>query len=298
MPPQRVTGIMDGRVTPIGEEPPPFSSVGTNWAGFLIEGHLVEASREEIGWAWHSTHVGVCTGGESELRFDGAAANKTYVAKPGSVTVIPAGTDYTTIHHSGGGLRFLVCELDPATLGRLLHGDDPESKARLLPQIDVRDAQFETLLHSMRLEIEAGCPTGALYAESLSLALVAYVAGRYAVNETSSESREPKLSVPQRACVLEYVHAHIGADFSLIEMASVVSLSPRHFSRLFRNTLGNTPHRYVAEMRIARAKELLATRRVSIAEIASMLGFADQSHFTAVFRKAAGVSPKRYQRQF
>jgi AraC family transcriptional regulator len=294
---KRVTGIMDGRPTPIGEAPPPFSSADSRWAGFLIEGHRVDASRDEIGWAWHSTHVGVCTGGASELRIDGGAGNLSYVSRPGGITIFPADTDYTSIHHSGGGLEFLVVELDTPTLARLMHGDDEDVRVPMAPQLNILDPQIASLLHGMRLEIEEGCPTGTLYAESLSLALASYVGSRYATRATAEDSRCPKLSPAQRSRVIDYMQRHIGSDFSLVELANVVNLSPRHFSRLFRNTLGNSPHRFVAELRVKMAKEMLAKRQESIAEVAANLGFADQSHFTAVFRKSTGLSPRRFQRQ-
>jgi AraC family transcriptional regulator len=294
---QRVTGIMDGRPTPIGEAPPPFSSAGTRWAGFLLEGHRVDASRDEIGWAWHSTHVGVCTGGESELTIEGGAGSFRYASRVGGITIFPAGTDYTSIHHGGGGLEFIVVELDSPTLGRLMHGEDAGRSVQMTPQVNILDQQITNLLHGMRLEIENGCPTGALYAESLSIALASYVSSRYAIRQPEAGPRRPRLSPAQRSRVIDYIHLHIGSDFSLVDLADVVNLSPRHFSRLFRNTVGNSPHRYVADLRVKMAREMLSLRQESIAEVAANLGFADQSHFTAVFRKSTGISPKRFQRQ-
>jgi AraC family transcriptional regulator len=96
--------------------------------------------------------------------------------------------------------------------------------------------------------------------------------------------------------VIDYVHAHLGNDLGLVELASTTNLSPRHFSRLFRNTFGTTPYRYVMSERINQVKALLATKRLSIVEIVQILGFADQSHLTNVFKKATGVTPRQYQR--
>jgi AraC family transcriptional regulator len=297
MPQQRITGIMDGKPTPIGPAPPPFSSAGTRWSGFLIEGHNVEASREEVGWSWHSTHVGIVTAGPSLIQMSGAAGNLSYVADAGGVTIIPAGTDHTTIRHSGGGLQFLLAELDAPRLNRLLHGEGPQHKCTLTPRININDPQVATLLHSMRAEIEAGCPAGALYDESLSLALAAYVYGRYSTQARTADAVEPRFSEAQTRRVLDYMHAHLGSDFSLIDLATVLQLSPRHFSRLFKNTFGVTPYKYIVSERVNQARRLLASRRISIVEIAQSLGFANQSHFTDVFRKSIGVTPRRYQQE-
>ncbi len=137
-----------------------------------------------------------------------------------------------------------------------------------------------------------------LYDESLSLALAAYVSSRYSAKLPTTKTASPRLSPFQQRQVFEYLHAHLGRRFSLVELAGVVHLSPRHFSRLFQNTLGTTPYQYVLNERIREAKLLLAAKRLSILEISETVGFASQSHFTDVFHKATGVSPRRYQRGY
>jgi AraC family transcriptional regulator len=63
----------------------------------------------------------------------------------------------------------------------------------------------------------------------------------------------------------------------------------------FKHSLGVSPHRYVLGERICEAKQRLATRRMSISEVALSLGFSDQSHFSQTFRKFTGTTPKRFQ---
>jgi AraC family transcriptional regulator len=102
---------------------------------------------------------------------------------------------------------------------------------------------------------------------------------------------------PQLQRVLDYIEARLGSDLSLTELAGVAELSPDHFSRAFRNSVGFTPHQYVIRERISAAKRLLAARRTPIAEVALALGFASQSHFTELFHRAVGTTPKRYQQE-
>jgi AraC family transcriptional regulator len=79
------------------------------------------------------------------------------------------------------------------------------------------------------------------------------------------------------------------------ELAATVGLSPYHFTRLFKQSIGHTPHQYVIACRIERAKHLLAHTELSIAEIAYRVGFASQSHFTTHFRKLIATTPKAYR---
>jgi AraC family transcriptional regulator len=103
------------------------------------------------------------------------------------------------------------------------------------------------------------------------------------------------LSPVQVRRVREYIREHLGTDIGLSELADQAGLSPHYFSLLFKHTLGASPYRYVLRERIDEAQRLLAAGRMSISEVALSLGFSDQSHFSQVFRKITGETPRRYQ---
>ena len=84
-------------------------------------------------------------------------------------------------------------------------------------------------------------------------------------------------------------------DLGLQELAAVAGYSPAHFLRLFRRAFGQTPHQFVLDLRIERAKRLLRADGQSLAEIAGSCGFADQSHFGSAFARRAGMPPGRYR---
>jgi AraC family transcriptional regulator len=291
---ERVTAIMDGKTTPLPGQPV-LSSAGSNWEGFLLEQHVVAAGRDEVGWSWHDTHIGVCVAGPSVISVAGGAGEGRFLVSPGCISIFPSGCDHTNIHHSGGGFEFVVVQVAMSRLERLFHEDGPQMDRRLGPQLYVFDPNLLALIQTMRAEVQDGCPGGALYHESLCLALAAYAAARYSVKLPMTRTRRPKLSPPQLRRVLEYIDAHLDRRMTLAELADVVHVSPRHFCRLFRNTFGATPHRYVVSLRVERARGLLAANRLPIGEIAKSLGFASQSHFTDVFHKATGTSPRYYR---
>ena len=95
--------------------------------------------------------------------------------------------------------------------------------------------------------------------------------------------------------VTEYIQQNLDRDLRLAELAALVYMSPYHFARLFKCSTGVPPYRFVVRRRIARAREFLATRELSIAQISQMVGFRTPSHFTTVFRRVTGITPRSYR---
>jgi len=291
-----VTAIMGGELKTLGTGSPEFSSAATGWSGFLFERHSVPGDLEEVGWLWHSTHVGMCTSGSSVIRVCGGAGKIHGAVHPGSVFIFPRGCDHTNIRISGGVHRFVVAELDSAGLERLLPDSARPSDESLAAQLNIDDPQI-VRNHGQH----AGRSCGGL-SVGVTVRRISFVGtGRLCCSSLFSQNAQAReggarvFSYPT-STVIDYIHAHLKDDLSLIELAAAINLSPRHFSRLFRKTFGTTAYRYVMDERINRVKTLLATKRLSILEIGEALGFADQSHLTNAFRKATGVTPRRYQR--
>ncbi|MEW2508060.1 AraC family transcriptional regulator [Amycolatopsis sp. NPDC047767] len=94
--------------------------------------------------------------------------------------------------------------------------------------------------------------------------------------------------------VSDFVHANLNATLTVRLLAEVAGYSERHFARAFRDSTGQTPMEFVTEVRIARAKELLIQRRRPITEIALDCGFSQAQHFSVVFRRVTGTTPRRY----
>ena len=95
--------------------------------------------------------------------------------------------------------------------------------------------------------------------------------------------------------VLDYVGKHFGGEINLETMAAEAGLSPSHFSRLFKQTIGKSPHQFVMHYRIERAKEMLKDPDRPKIDIALSCGFADQAHFTRVFKQIEGITPKEFR---
>ena len=96
--------------------------------------------------------------------------------------------------------------------------------------------------------------------------------------------------------VTELVERKLGSRVTLAEMARHAGISPFHFCRQFKRATGMTPHQFVLHRRVERAKQRLAARdEATLAEMSGQLGFVSQSHFTTVFRRLAGSTPRAYR---
>ena len=92
----------------------------------------------------------------------------------------------------------------------------------------------------------------------------------------------------------DLLHAQLAAPPSLEELAAAVNLSPFHFARVFRRATGMPPHTWLMQQRIARARGLLQGGCLPL-EVATQLGFADQSHLSRQFKQVYGVGPGAYR---
>lgn len=95
--------------------------------------------------------------------------------------------------------------------------------------------------------------------------------------------------------VFAHVRENIAEDLAVADLAQVVGMSQYYFSKLFKLSTGITPHQYVMRQRVEHAQELLRDSNTPLAEIATRVGFETQSHFTSVFRRLAGATPKHYR---
>ena len=102
---------------------------------------------------------------------------------------------------------------------------------------------------------------------------------------------------PWQARLLKtHIETHLDTTIRTKELAKLVQLSSFHFCRVFRVSFGSSPHGYVTKRRIERAQGLILTRKLPLGQIAVDCGFADQAHFTKLFRRLTGESPGEWRR--
>lgn len=206
--------------------------------------------------------------------------------------VVPAGAGGVWEDHG-------ACELVSVALGPALVDATAEALGigeghrQLAPRLGARDPRMEHVLRGLVAELSAPTPAGRLYADSLATALTARLlqsscAGRAPTRQT--------LSKPQVRRIVDYVEAHLDSDLRLEQLAEVAGISVPHLTSLFRRTMGQSVHGYVMSRRVERARTLLLSGDLSIAEVALESGFAHQSHMARWIRRLLGVTPSALRR--
>ncbi len=97
--------------------------------------------------------------------------------------------------------------------------------------------------------------------------------------------------------ITEFVYQNLEQEFSLATLAKEVQMGESYFARVFKQTVGVPPYQFVLHCKINKAKELLTETRLPLVEISYILGFSSQSHFTSVFHKQVGMTPKSFRLQ-
>jgi AraC family transcriptional regulator len=180
------------------------------------------------------------------------------------------------------------------TAAAIQYGDS--TRIEFVPTFYFNDPLLYHLGVELCNETRSTNPHGALYAESLTSTLTLYLLRHYSTGRVVRDVSRSRLTSAQLRVIDEYIHTHLDQKFSVADLAACLHLSVPHFERMFRATTHRAPYHYALELRLERARLLLAHSRLSIAEVAYQCGFSSQSHFTAHFRRYIGISPARFVR--
>ena len=160
------------------------------------------------------------------------------------------------------------------------------------------DPRLGALLAAVNAERAAGFPSGRLFLDGIEQALAVALVNNYAVRRPSPRIYRGGLTPARLRKVVELVHAEMEGDLSLEELADAAGLSITHFSEMFRQSTGQSPHQFVLDRRVDRAKEMLRAAEARVLDVAVACGFKTQQHFARVFRQLCGASPTEYRQEF
>lgn len=189
----------------------------------------------------------------------------------------------------------LIISFSPNLLNAAVADAASSAKVELAALQHTRDRKMRAIGSLLERETRAGCPTGRLYGEFLGMALAAHVLRTYAVFPLKTVEYRGGLPMCRLRHVVDYIQANLSEDNSLQALADLAHVSPFHFCRSFKQSTGQSPHRYILQLRIEEAQRLLKRTTLAISEVANRLGFSDQSHFTMVFRRLVGTTPARWR---
>jgi AraC family transcriptional regulator len=158
-----------------------------------------------------------------------------------------------------------------------------------------RDSEMETICRRLYREVSLGEMADRLFVESLVMQLGVLLLRRHSTAlEKAGGMPLAGLTRGQARRVLDYIESNLSRDLTLRELAGTANLSPYHFARMFKRTIGTAPHRYIVERRVEQAKHMLRKSDTSLVEVGLSMGFCNQSHFTSTFSRVVGVTPTRF----
>lgn len=185
--------------------------------------------------------------------------------------------------------------LDPRRLASL-HGEpSTEGALRQLGPSKLRDPLVRELLRASSEALGEDSGPSRIEVETLATMLALRLL-RLDGQRLRDRNLSGALAPWQVQRVTDFVEAHLDEPLGLEVLAAVVGLSPSHFTRSFKRATSTTPHQFVLTRRLERARELLATTALPLADIAQRAGISSQSHFTALFRAHFSVTPARFRR--
>jgi AraC family transcriptional regulator len=216
---------------------------------------------------------------------------RTHRYETGDLWVNPAGVPFS--HRISQHNQFVLLTIDPQKIAKLLPNQPLLERQAFRRQHQAKDRHLQTLMQALLVEAEMGAPNGRLYADTLSTALVTHFVNHYSLDTPTSLLNLHPVERQRLGNVVDYIEAHLTEDLSLSDLALEAGLSKFHFSRLFKDATGLTPHKYLLKRRVEKATQFLK-QGDAIAQTAHSFGFTDQSHFTRIFKQVKGVTPKQF----
>lgn len=270
------------------------SSASLGWRGLTVEIHrLAPTELPEHFVDGHRLMIAAQTGKAIDFEWKEKARWKRKILKPGDFSLQTHGEPNAPRWLEN--LEILAVALEPDFVASVFQESLPPERVAFRQRRCETDETITRFGELFKAELENSAYTGRLYGESLAMAFSLHLLERHGDSSRKIKLPRGKLAAAHLRRALEFIHANLAEDLSIEEIASQAYLSAFHFARLFKNTLGLTPHQYVLQNRIARAKRLITkSPYMSLTEIGLSVGFFDQAHFTKAFKRATGATPKAY----
>jgi AraC-like DNA-binding protein len=249
-----------------------------------IELHRGMRITQEYPRHWHDEFY-VCAILDGDAYLD--CPGKSFFTPRGTLAMVPSGE----VHAN----RKIVCTFRCIFMEfKALESALEQFVEQTIPGLNFRTARIDdarTVASFLRLHRSLEKPGSRLGRDHSLLVFLHRLLARHSTTGITTPRDGNENSAVRRS--KEFLDEHYADRVSLHELARLTGLSPYHLNRSFCRKIGMPPHAYQLHVRIARAKSALRTGS-SIARVALATGFADQSHFTRVFKRLVGDTPARY----
>lgn len=279
------------------------SSEEAGWEGIVVRAYHEPAELEWIAPGTRDTTLVLITRGSLHLEHrpvNGPWSGQTIYQ--GDLLLQPGGTTSSELRWtclSSEPLHMLYIHLSQDLFSRTaqeLTKHDP-AHLNLIKHFGFQDPLLAQIGHALWQELEQSAPAGKLYGQTAAQMLAVHLLRHYTALSVDIQERSQGLTPRQMKHLVDFILAHLSENLSLEILAQQVGFSPYHFAHLFRETAGKSPHQFVQQQRIERAKQLLRETNVPLADVALESGFANQSHLTQVFKRHLNLTPRVYRHE-
>jgi AraC family transcriptional regulator len=276
--------------------PPILSSHQSGWKHIqLVHFQLPAWKIPEIAIAQHTIALSSAKYmAQTELITAGRVHSLPTFAGRGYIGIFP--TDLPIEVRWNAETEFTHCYLDANFLNRVAYesGNVDRVELRLIipPTFDPLVWQLGSALQAV---LANDAKNSCFYAESIATALAAHLLRFYATRNYTLREYQDGLPKYKLDRALEYINEHLSEDVSLAAISTELGIGQYYLCRLFKQSLGMSPHKYLVQQRVERSKQLLKSKETKIIDIAMACGFANPSHFARCFRQQIGISPKQFR---
>ncbi|MFB2566040.1 helix-turn-helix domain-containing protein [Rhizobium sp. IMFF44] len=265
------------------------SSKDRGWKGLEANLLLIQAGRTHVpGSQTHRLGIHFGRAVNAFCECDGRRHRRRQAH--GDIDIVPAGLDGWW--EDDGDCTILRLNIQHELLRSAAEalGRNPDTVS-LAPKFQLRDPRLESIAWAIKAEIESSVPSDRTYAEALGLALAIRLVEGSEQTSVGTAATGATLTNRHQRRLVDFIEAHIDQSLSLADLAATVGLSVSHLKPLFRTTFGMPVHHYVLTRRVERARLLILSTDMALAEIALATGFAHQSHMTHWMRRILGLTP-------
>jgi AraC family transcriptional regulator len=271
------------------------SSAGTRWNDIVLEQrHVSSIERADVMYKRHVIAINIGHSITWEFKKEGRF-QRGFMPR-GASSFFPSHQPFSGRLKVDRGVfaNFLFLSLNPVFVSSVAEGLEFDAdRIELTEQRGITDPTFRHIALALRAGVQTGVALDRMYGEALSTALAVHLLREYGAAVLMPKTQYGGLPRQKLVRAVEYIQDQLNADLTVSGIAHAVGMSRNHFTRLFKESTGQTPYQYVVDARVKKAKELLTTGKFTISQAAYHVGFVDQSPLTRHFKRVFGLPPSR-----
>jgi AraC family transcriptional regulator len=269
------------------------SSKLRDWKGIVLE--VFRGGDVDVLAEYRETVVSLILGGPARVFQSRGRHISERTVHPGDMIISPVGEPKVIRHREVA--HVLKLHLAPSLVENIFEDVrvNRSGGVELLDNFGTRDIHLENIARRILAEFEGEGLASAIYVQTLANELAVHLLRYYSTASKSMRSSTNSLPRNKLRQAIEYISDNLRHDLTLESISETLAMSPYRFAHGFKLATGIAPHRYVIERRMERAQSLLRESDLSITQVAHEVGYATQSHFSVVFHRFKGQTPRSYR---